>query len=266
MDYSTWMAKLEPGQSIASVSIPGTHESCALYDHNTAWFTQCQKKTIPEQLQMGIRFLDLRADQNFQINHGGYDQYINLGQVQEQVIAFLDENPTEFVLINIQMSSQSNTIHFTQKFHELLTIPVASKDSPIIAGDPAKFREGTHASARTTTDDSRLPDHQGGPDGPTQESKASSEYWFLDDRIPTVNEARKKMILIRAYEPGQISPPPKGGERATNPSRQWPTIDLLGEERKRHPESGQEFDHRGRRGSCAPLPLLRRWCQDGHRH
>lgn len=180
MNYSKWMETLNDDHKISSISIPGTHDSCALYDHGTFWFTQCQTKTIPEQLQMGIRFLDLRValklhGKTFQINHGGYDQYIDLRKVQEQVVEFLDENPTEFVLMHIQMSPQSDSNDFTVAFNELLSEPVQR---------PKKIGLGGRHEAVT----------------PVPCTEIFKDYWLLDERIPTVKDARKKMVLIRAYD------------------------------------------------------------------
>lgn len=154
MGLNNWMADLDPSQTINLISIPGTHESCARYDHATAGYTQCQWLSITDQLLNGIRFLDIRCTYEvdgkpFEITHGGYDQNVTFADVQKEVIDFLTANPTEFVLMNVQQEYSKNTDqHFLARFQSL------------VAG--------------------------------------FEDYWFFETRIPTVAEARRRIILIRA--------------------------------------------------------------------
>jgi 1-phosphatidylinositol phosphodiesterase len=127
MSLNNWMAELDPSTQVNFISIPGTHESCALYDHATAGYTQCQWLTITNQLLHGIRFLDIRCTYEvdgkpFEITHGGYDQNITFAAVQQEVIAFLEANPTEFVLMNIQQEYSTNkNAEFVARFASLVT-------------------------------------------------------------------------------------------------------------------------------------------------
>ena len=154
MGLNNWMADLDPSQTINLISIPGTHDSCALYDHATAGYTQCQWLSIKDQLLNGIRFLDIRCTYEvdgkpFEITHGGYDQNVTFADVQRDVIAFLQANPTEFVLMNVQQEYSSNTDQeFLARFQSL------------VAG--------------------------------------FEDYWFFETRIPTVAEARRRIVLVRA--------------------------------------------------------------------
>lgn len=55
--YANWMSGVADCTPIAQSSIPGSHESCALYGGGS---TQCQSLTIRQQLDNGVRFLDVR--------------------------------------------------------------------------------------------------------------------------------------------------------------------------------------------------------------
>ena len=69
-----WMKGVPDSRSLAHMSIPGTHESCALRVLLNAC---CQTLSIAEQLNQGVRFLDIRCvnDKNqFSIAHGGADR------------------------------------------------------------------------------------------------------------------------------------------------------------------------------------------------
>lgn len=161
-NMTNWMAYVQQSTPVFNVSIPGTHESCALHDDGTLNYTRCQSQSIPEQLNSGIRFLDIRPTYEyegieFEITHGGHDQQITFAKVQEQVVEFLKANPSEVVLMNIQQEeSLENNANFVARF-----------DS-IVAG--------------------------------------FEDYWWFDERIPTIEEARGRIVLVRGYDPLTFNP------------------------------------------------------------
>jgi hypothetical protein len=152
------MASLRQSTLLSNVSIPGTHESCALYDHAKAGYNQCQWLTIPEQLLNGIRFLDIRPrGDTLEITHAGADQKITFGEVQQQVVDFLKDNPSEIVLMNVQQEYvYVPNAEFVKKFNEAVAGYV--------------------------------------------------NYWFFEARIPTIEEARGRIVLIRGYNPTGFNP------------------------------------------------------------
>ena len=60
LDSHSWMVKLPDSISLASLNIPGTHNSGALHEPfpRTA---KCQQLSIIDQLKIGVRFLDIRC-------------------------------------------------------------------------------------------------------------------------------------------------------------------------------------------------------------
>src|SRR5687767_170537 len=69
---NTWMGALYDNVLVSQISIPGTHDSGARFEPfpGTA---KCQNLTISQQLDAGIRFLDIRnrhIDNAFAIHHG----------------------------------------------------------------------------------------------------------------------------------------------------------------------------------------------------
>jgi len=163
---NNWMSAIKNGTQLSEVSIPGTHESCARFGGSVS---QCQWFSITQQLNRGIRFLDVRCKyqaggesgrkQNiyFPIYHGVGDvvtasQNILFEEVQAQCIAFLSENPSEIVVMNVQMEYSGNGDDFRKKFLELIA--------------------------------------------PYQK-----DYWYLGNTIPVVNDdLRGRIVLIRAYD------------------------------------------------------------------
>lgn len=105
-----WMKTIPDNISIAHLSIPGTHNSCArkgvLPGPEIGW-TVCQNnvKTIPTQLNDGIRYLDMRCyavNDFIEIVHDKYDFLITLNTVLTQCKEFLLKNNSEFIFMRIK--------------------------------------------------------------------------------------------------------------------------------------------------------------------
>lgn len=99
-----WMARLEDERSLQSLSIPGTHDSGALYSI-AGLFGKCQTLNIPQQLEIGVRFLDLRVrlvDNELKIYHNFVEQKASFEDVLEELSQFLRQNPTEFLIVSLK--------------------------------------------------------------------------------------------------------------------------------------------------------------------
>lgn len=99
-----WMAKLDDSRSIRTVSIPGTHDSGALYSF-AGIFGKCQTLKISQQLEIGVRFLDLRlrlVDDELFVYHNFVEQKANFDDVLSELVSFLRQNPTEFLIVSLK--------------------------------------------------------------------------------------------------------------------------------------------------------------------
>lgn len=97
-----WMGKLPNSTKLREMSLPGTHDSGALYGGAAA---ECQTWTIAEQLEAGIRYLDIRCRRVgnvFAIHHGAFYQRQGFGDVLRTITTFLRDNPTETVIIKVK--------------------------------------------------------------------------------------------------------------------------------------------------------------------
>lgn len=97
-----WMKGLLDTESIYDVSIPGTHDSASRYG---GWYVQTQTLDIPQQLKAGIRFLDIRLRSiggSLAVHHGEVYQNMMFGDVLGQVKKFLQDNPSEFVMMRVK--------------------------------------------------------------------------------------------------------------------------------------------------------------------
>jgi len=113
IDLSRWMARLADDAPLSGITLPGTHDSGARFggvapvvDFVTALWVQCQNWTVTQQLNAGIRFLDVRchAEPNgtLRIHHLFIDEQLSLTDVLRECVAFLAANPTEALLMRVQ--------------------------------------------------------------------------------------------------------------------------------------------------------------------
>lgn len=148
-----WMSMLPDETHLNMLTIPGTHDSGALYGTALA---ECQELTIREQLDAGIRFLDIRCkleDGELKVYHGIFYQNLNLDDVLNDCIDFLTTNPDEAIIMSMRNEN-----------------------------DGASYDEKVAFSARMDEYIAQNPD-----------------YWFLQTSMPSLADARGKIVLFRRY-------------------------------------------------------------------
>ncbi|MDA2805654.1 phosphatidylinositol-specific phospholipase C [Nocardiopsis suaedae] len=99
---SEWMAALPDDASLASLSVPGTHDTGAWT--GSAW-SRTQDMDLSTQLESGVRALDVRTRHfrdAFPIHHGAEYLHLNFTDVVTDTAAFLREHPTETVFMRLK--------------------------------------------------------------------------------------------------------------------------------------------------------------------
>lgn len=97
-----WMAAIPNSRPLSEITMPGTHNTMALYGGGLA---ECQSWSLTNQLHAGVRFLDVRVrhvNGNLTIHHGISYQYAHFGDVLVDVDKFLKEHPSETVLMRMR--------------------------------------------------------------------------------------------------------------------------------------------------------------------
>lgn len=132
---TNWMAGIPGERRLSQISIPGTHDTCALHE---SWpdTAICQGATIPQQLNFGVRLLDIRCrhvHDAFAIYHGSASQKLTFADVLQRVTAFLKSNPTECVLMSVkeEYKAEGNTRSFDDTFNSY------------VAADPTRWWLGS---------------------------------------------------------------------------------------------------------------------------
>lgn len=161
-NLSSWMSRMRDDTPLSALSIPGTHNSPTY--HRALPSVRCQAVNVPTQLDNGVRFLDIRVQpdepENKSIDtlilvHGVFPISLSgnkyLRDVVNEVLSFLDRNPTETVIMSIK------------------------REGP-----------GNHNDAQLSR---RLRDHYAN----------DVNRWFTAPHIPTLGEARRKIVLMRRF-------------------------------------------------------------------
>ena len=148
------MSVIRDNVLISELTIPGTHNSMAFKCNCLA---QCQNFDLNTQLNMGIRFVDVRCCHSmnqFELYHGCFKIHGDFEyDVMDVFVKFLHTNPTESIICSLKPENLSRSRNNTRDFSETFLIYVS------------KYKK----------------------------------YWYLCDEIPTMGEARGKIVLLRRF-------------------------------------------------------------------
>lgn len=131
---NNWMSFIPDTFKVSEFSIPGTHDSAARYIDDS--FTpdsaaKTQNLTIKEQLNAGVRFLDIRCrhiNNACALHHGRVYLSLNFSDVLHDVYEFLDNNNTETVVMSVkepEHDAKDNSRSFDKTFRAYLGEPAA---------------------------------------------------------------------------------------------------------------------------------------------
>ncbi|MET9469420.1 phosphatidylinositol-specific phospholipase C [Streptomyces sp. NPDC006544] len=116
-----WMAGIGDSTALQRMTIPGTHDSGA---RQGGLYVACQNTSIAEQLDSGIRFLDVRCrvtGGSFAIHHGAFYQNLMFGDVLVACWNFLAAHPSETVLMRLKQEySEESDATFRAVFDDYL--------------------------------------------------------------------------------------------------------------------------------------------------
>lgn len=162
---NNWMESLSDDILISNINIPGTHDSAAQYIALQKW-SRCQDASIKNQLEMGVRYLDIRLTQKdinnekqLVLAHGPFacreekslfSNKMDFSTVLNWCYTFLEENTSETIIMTINIEGGK-----TEGFEELLFEKYINNDA---------------------------------------------EKWYLNSEIPTLSESRSKIVFVRRFD------------------------------------------------------------------
>lgn len=175
-NLSRWMRELGDAWPLSALSVPGTHNSPTC--HVALPSVRCQAVGVREQLDNGVRFLDVRVSASrgdgndslalvhsvFPVSLGG-NRY--LAGLLDELYAFLDDNPSEALIISLKRegTGRGTDQHLSQHL----------------------FRRYCGGGGK------------GDDKGENGNKDDLARRWFTEPRIPSLGEARGKIVLVRRF-------------------------------------------------------------------
>ena len=161
-DSADWMAKLDGNLSLNEINLPGTHDSATQYV-GLPFFSRCQDLSVRAQLDAGFRYLDIRlgnSDGRLKLMHG----FVNCktGAAPWSGALYLDAVLKDCYAFLSEHPTEAVVFAVKQEHGDLSVSDFENLLADLIAKNP--------------------------------------DHWLLSDRIPTLEEARGKLVLMRRYE------------------------------------------------------------------
>ena len=157
-----WMAKLGDDLPLNGVVLPGTHDSATRFVQ-LAFFSKCQSLSIGEQLRAGYRYLDIRLGldgDNLKLVHGFTN--CKVGRKLWDKPLMLDAVLEECYAFLSEHPTETVVFAVKKEKKEEDTLAFENALNAYIEKNPGR--------------------------------------WLLTDSLPTVGEARGKLVLFRRYE------------------------------------------------------------------
>lgn len=165
-----WMADLDDGNAINELYIPGTHDSGALHSF-LGISGKCQSYDIGEQLHFGVRLFDIRLqlrDNNLAVVHSFVDQKLSFEAVLDEIKSFLEENPSEFIIISIKedADAENSTLSFEGAIEDILRDKLGSllSESTTVPKTVGEARGKVHVISRYANSSLGIPASSGWQD------------------------------------------------------------------------------------------------------
>lgn len=160
-NLNAWMAPLPDSTPLGALSMPGTHNAPTC--HKAPPSVRCQAVSPRQQLENGVRFFDLRV----------------------QVPTPYDPNSDSLILVHAVFPiALSGTKYFRDLYNEIRSFLDANPSETLVVSFK---REGT-GDGKDEQLGRILKDHYTNP-----------QQWFTQPRVPSLGEARGKVVLLRRF-------------------------------------------------------------------
>lgn len=198
-DTRNWMTALSDDLYLYELSIPGTHDS-GTGEFVGAGTSKCQNYNIMQQLNDGIRYFDIRVDEEMDIRHGITDCGIDFDDVWNDFTLFLKEHPGETIIM--QLNSHDDDDEIADDLAKYMTDKNTWTGSSIpklgeVRGKVVLFRRYKETANGGIDVRSVWP-----KDGVTTNGNNNSNYFYIEDRYYSTSEAihdtREKRELVCA--------------------------------------------------------------------
>ena len=133
--YADWMKSLDDNTSLREVNMPGSHDTMALYSIADL-AGQCQSLSLKEQLNLGVRFLDIRLKEDhnkLKAVHGFIDQKATFASITKTIESFLKDHSNEFIIMSIkeEADASNSNVSFEESLKGYLENDIYLKDTTL---------------------------------------------------------------------------------------------------------------------------------------
>lgn len=197
--HNSWMQDIPDGAPVTTLSIPGTHNSCCV--DGPLGLAKTQDLDLPDQLNAGIRFLDIRLA-HYHDDLFAHHDVVCTGKSYADVLTicskFLKQYPSETILMSVEEESRFDSA--LGKFAPSQLLGKLSVGGAKIWGENTRSFEDTFRS-RTWEHlghESLFYNFTAAPSG--SNPVATSPVLTSETEL---GELRGKIVLLRRFEGGE---------------------------------------------------------------
>ncbi|MBD5085503.1 MAG: hypothetical protein HDT33_10750 [Clostridiales bacterium] len=157
-----WMARLPDDVSLGELSIPGAHDAGTQYVQ-LGFFSKCQARSIGQQLEDGFRYLDIRlavSGDGLGLNHG-------------------------FCECRAGAAPWSGRLMLEDVLEDCYAFLSAHPTEAVIFAVKQEYGDESVAEFQRVLD---------------RYIQADADCWYLGSELPSLGEARGRLVLLRRYD------------------------------------------------------------------
>lgn len=197
--HTSWMSSISDDVSVMALSVPGTHNSCCV--HGMLGVGKTQELDLPDQLNAGIRFLDIRFmhyQDNLCVHHDVVCTEKSYVDILTICFNFLREHPSETILMSVDDESRfDDALGKFAPSHIACKLPIA--DSASRDRNSRSFQDTFNAKTWECIEDLPL-FYNFTAVPPGSDSMVTSPALAPETKLA---EVRGKIILLRRFEGSQ---------------------------------------------------------------
>lgn len=157
INLNRWMASLSGGLKLTQINIPGTHDSTTCYV-SFSFISKTQSLTVEKQLNAGVRLFDFR----FSLKNGEFFAMHSIASCKKSRGPFAKKLTADEVVADCISFVKNNPTE---------TILFLLRDTTGTENFFAQFY--------------------------SRYIQTNAQFWYLENRIPTLDETRGKIVLLR---------------------------------------------------------------------
>ena len=199
--YAEWMKDLPDTTLVKSIDLPGSHDTMALYSVADL-AGQCQTLSLRDQLNLGVRFLDIRLKEDhnsLKAVHGFIDQKASFKDIKQTVTTFLEKHPSEFVIMSVKEEADpsGSDISFEQALiNEIGDNSIFLKDLRLIPSFINEVRGKVVILSRYKDSSIGIPAYEGWEDS---KSFTLPNGIYVQDTYQITSKEQKQEEIIKCF-------------------------------------------------------------------